>query len=286
MTGICKENIISGGVESPLHQTTKKHEGVKNMKKHSNILASCFLVAGLSASAVDIQLDFGNQGEYSGINSPSQSVGELSTGDSHWNSYTRFTANNQSVAVAADGTLLSGVTIDFGDDYRDSGLINWSDNWPGTGGTTPTDSDLNTTALTSDWMYVNPGRMGGVRIQGLETGTYYVYAFGHEPSNLKRTMNVSTGVNASTLAQCDETNFLGNASGLTEWTAGKNYVMNTITITDTSDWLTVLISDPDSGTQHKSLNGLQIVSATAVPEPATVGLFALCGGLLLFKRRR
>lgn len=272
-------------------------EGEKQMKTTlKTTIATGALALSAFAAPVGLQFDFGTGSVYTGTDAPAQAAGALTATDSTWNGYSNFNdgTDGQAVGFYADGTAASGITIDFGDSWPNVATTNdvsWSD-YPSGNGAAEDDTSIYDTAFTADWVYTGTrtvsgtkyNRMVGIRVKGLEAGSYDIYTVAHEPTQLNRSIDVYTGVNISSSAGLTPLD-LGRASGIDTWTEGNNYVLSTVTLTGTDDWLTVMAIGDSTG--HVSLNGLQIVENTsAVPEPSAMLLGILASGFVLLRRRR
>ena len=256
------------------------------MKRLALFAVGALALPLVSQSAI-LQIDMsGWAGSYVGNNVPV-------SGGTSWNVVPNANDQLSLAAVWDDGSALGSIAFDQG---RTTGgdadtVIDWNSqpagdyqNGSGTGG-------IWDETIMRDWVYTSGNDTYAARISGLSAGTYGVYALVGEPSSPTRTYTISIGVGTSTSPIVDETDarlvsaLLDDDSNddsvhdSSSWIVGKTYVYQEVTITDASDYLTILT---DSNDAYSSLSGLQI---SQIPEPATLGLIAVFGGCILFVRR-
>lgn len=112
----------------------------------------------------------------------------------------------------------------------------------------------------------------------------YVYAYGDSVGQ-----NVCSSVdNGTTWLQTSD------PTGLTTLVEGRQYVLFESVLADSNGEITLLtslpsttsVTDLDASANYASINGLQLATSAAVPEPATFVLAGLLGFLLLMRRSR
>jgi len=241
-------------------------------------------LAGLATShaALSLQIDFGNDGAYVGTLAPA------GISDTVWNQN-----NNTDVfsgLLYGDGTAATGVSLEVGAAPTAGNAINFTtDDARNTAGNTDTQGGIYDTSLTDSWIFDSSNADLGVRVTGLEAGTYDVYALVREPNVLNRTYNVGIGAftaaDSNTIASGSSqltTTAITDATGAstTSFTEGLNFAVTRVTITDSSDFIGLVI-DP-TNERFATISALQIV---AVPEPSSTALLGL-GALGFIVRRR
>ncbi|GAB5561692.1 MAG: hypothetical protein SynsKO_33390 [Synoicihabitans sp.] len=190
-----------------------------------------------------------------------------------WNSIT--TNLTTSGLVDGAGNSLTGITIQVGSSVDTASDITWT-NLPtiASGQSLP---GVFNSDIVSDNFYVTPRRKIGVRISGLEAETYGVYAIarGYTSGELSQSCDHDVGIDINTLTGSAVT--LGPIVTSASWNVGTSYSYFTATITDPTDYLT-FVSQANSGNsnQYNGMQGLQVISLSAVPEPSA---FAVLAGL-------
>ena len=272
------------------------------MKKRAIAVA---VVAALSLSAwgeVAIQFDFGTTaGSYSGRIAPAYEASgtEMNRGDTTLITNTGglglldskdgtvWNASNSGLYSSlkyVDDAPATGVTAAFGVSSGPETVLTWNTGasvWS----TTSSVKGVQNTALIEDYLYTTNSVLG-FRVTGLPVGTYAVIVMDVVPGyETTRSHEFKAGV----FGLASQNDFhdpallalgtLGVNAKLdaTQWKAGDNYLMTTVTTTSTSDYIVVMCSG-----FNPSMNAIQIIQ---VPEPATMTLLAL-GGLAMLRRRR
>jgi hypothetical protein len=219
-------------------------------------------------------------------NSPYHSV-ESSFTDTTWN---QAGNSDQSSLLYSDGTAATGISLDLG--RGPGGVVDFTDNsnYTGTltnagiGGiyslTTMESAIWGSNSSTNDyWM--------GLKIDGLSSGTYEVYAWGNNGNtSLGDTPMALYGTSGASSNSYNFSSLTANAisnNNSTAWTDGVSY--QTVSITISSGESLYLAIDGTSTQTRGFLSGIQLVT---VPEPSS---FALIAGLLglsgaAFRRRR
>lgn len=263
-------------------------------KLYTSMTVTCLLaLAAASAQAASIQFDFGNNGVYDGTVAPAHAAGDLTASDTTW---------NQILGTGTNGTyIVTGLSYTNGDAATGVSLQHWragSFAFPVKFNGTPSTYDgsvgIYNTTLMGDEIHYNSDI--GIRVKGLDAGTYKVYAIVVNPDHLSYTFDVGIGVGdlgadnsasvtnpivASNVTHIDPSAKSGN------WVDGENYALTTVTTTSTSDYINILI---DPSTNPGLIQGLQIVSVSGVasaPLPASASLtgVGLLGVLGLRGRR-
>ena len=182
----------------------------------------------------------------------------------------------------ADGSAATGVTIETGEGV---GAIDWStpidrgrnNNASGAG-------DIYDTALTGTWFFGVGNENLGVRVSGLAPGDYDVYSINREPVEPGRTYDVGIGVaDTANLTDLAVTSLTGQATNATAFVDGHNFATERVTVTSTSDFITVIV-DPTNAA-FGTISGLQIV-AVGVPEPSSFAVILGLGVAVLTRRKR
>ncbi len=200
-----------------------------------------------------IQFDCGDdQGWYLGTKAPAHHLNDFHPSERTWN---MMEGDVSSDLLWADGTPASGLEVDVGASAGGGGAINRGTRLNianyGAGTGHPYDA-----FLMRDWFYTSGDADMGWRVKGLPAGTYRVYALVREPNQLARTYDVDIGANLTTKTASAQS--VTDASGLSDWYAGKNYVTAEVTISGTSDYITIIV-DPTGSGQWATLEGVQIM---------------------------
>lgn len=255
----------------------------------TSLLIAASLATAAHSNGQVIMVNFGTTSVPEGeVNDSPHHSATPSFADTTWN---EAGSSDQTGLLYSDGTNAAGISLDLG--RGPSGEIDFTDNTNYTGtltnagiggvyGLTTMESAIwgSSSSANDYWM--------GLKIDGLSSGTYDVYAWGNNG-------NVSLGdtpmaLYGSSGADSDTYNFsslTGNTisnNNSAAWTSGVSY--NTISITISSGESLYLAINGTSGSQPRGfLSGIQLVT---VPEPSS---FALLAGLLglasaAFKRRR
>jgi len=240
---------------------SERERAMRHVQLLTASIAVLFLVAVTvtTAQAATIQFDFSDDvGSYTGSQSPGHLAGDV-TGTT-WN---LAVGDVGSGLTWDDGTPAIGVQLDVG---NGSPNIDWGGGLGeysiGTTGVAIYDTDL-----MRDWHYSSGNANLGARVSGLAAGDYRVYALVREGNQLARTYDVAVGVNINALGDPGvvETTPISDASGITTWVDGRNFAATDVTVSGTSDWVTVIV-DP-TNEQWGTLEGLQIVSSGPPPPP-------------------
>ena len=237
--------------------------------KHTLIAAACAacsaaMVSTSSADVINVQYPNGsNNGGYTSYHG----TGAAPDSGTLWNQANTNTSNLQTS---------KGITTSVG-----------ITNWDGThinGAFTQTGGDNN--ALLESYWYLANGSTGGFTIDGLNpSSTYglYLYAAAGEIGNGQ---GASFTVNGQNFGETNGAQSSATSTAIPTSDLGITYVTGTATADSTGD-ITVSFGpngDPFAG---GIFNGFQL-TGVAVPEPTTLWLFALAGGvgLLLIGRKR
>ena len=238
-----------------------------------------FLAATTSVQADIIQFDFGSAGglgTYIGNNAPA------GIADTVWNGVFTNQTNPTGGLVFADGSAATGVTIETGEGI---GAIDW--NAPidrGRNNNASGSGDIYDTALTGSWFFGVNNENLGVRVSGLAPGDYDVYSINREPVEPGRTYDVGIGVaDTANLTDLAVTSLTGQATNATAFVDGHNFATERVTVTSTSDFITVIV-DPTNAA-FGTISGLQIV-AVGVPEPSSFAVILGLGVAVLTRRKR
>ena len=239
------------------------------------LAASAVLATSSIASGVTLQIDFGlADGAFDGTAAPAGLTSTLWNGDV-----------DSDVGGVDGGTLVdidgntTNITLDLGEgangaaDFFDAVTIRNSSN-------TDAGNGILGTALYQDWLFTSGNDNLGARLSGFAAGEYDVFALVREPNQLGRTYDVGIGVGNTTDITTLGVQAIGAAANNDAFVSGQNFVQQRVTITDTSDFITVLVDPTNAG--FGTLAGLQIVSV--VPEPSSVALLGL--GFMSFVLRR
>ncbi|MGJ8655281.1 MAG: PEP-CTERM sorting domain-containing protein [Akkermansiaceae bacterium] len=249
------------------------------------IIATLLGVASSSQAAVSLQIDFDSTtvGTYSGNDAPA------AIADTVWNG--NANADVFSGLLYGDGTAALGVTLELGatDENASGTVLDFTGNDArGPSQNTDIQGGIYDSDLTDDWVFDRNNADIGARITGLAVGVYDVYAITKEPNELTRTYDVGIGVftaaNGNSISSASTeltTTAIGDATGTTTWVNGLNYALTRVTITDTTDYIAVVV-DP-TNERFATLGGLQIV---AVPEPSSTALLGLGTLGFILRRRR
>lgn len=247
------------------------------------IIAASLAVSSAHA-ATSLQIDFGTGGVYAGTLAPA------GISDTTWNGNANLDVT--SGLLYGDGTAATGVILELGATNENAAgtLLDFTGNDArGPSANTDTQGGIYDTTLTDDWVYDRRNADIGVRVSGLAAGEYDVYAITKEPNELTRTYDVGIGVvtaaNGNSISSASAeltTTAVGDATGSTTWVNGQNYALTRVTITDTSDYIAVVV-DP-TNERFATLGGLQIVEV--VPEPSSTALLGLGALGFILRRRR
>ncbi len=282
-------NVASAVASSIRRSVVGIENGWRSLALAGIAAAVATLVSSTSATAVDLQFNFGPAlHTYSGHQSPGFQQGDFLATDNTWNQITAPVPVNSTNPLQADGTVATGVAVQTGDRFDQGfpvwGLTGMSNNY--TAGA-PTPGTVYDTALMQNLSYDTSSAYVGLRVSGLTPGKYDVYVTAYNGDQPGNHNDVYIGLNLSNNYMISN-QFLGQTSAVvlgvpaatgseTTWISGTNYVMETITVTSTSDWLTVIDSNAlDGGGTPAAFNAVQI--AEVVPEPGSVALLVL-GGL-------
>ena len=234
------------------------------------LAASAVLATSSIASGVTLQIDFGlADGVFAGTAAPAGLTSTIWNGD--------INGDVAGGILDTNGDATS-VTIDLGEgangatDFFDAVTIRNSSN-------TDAGNGVLGTALYQDWIFTSGNDNLGARLSGFAAGEYDVFALVREPNQLGRTYDVGIGVGNTTDITTLGVQAIGAATNNDAFVAGQNFVQQRVTITDESDFITVLVDPTNAG--FGTLAGLQIV---AVPEPSSVALLGL--GFMSFVLRR
>ena len=243
----------------------------------------CFMAVALLAATTSVQadsilqLDFGaagGLGTYTGNDAPAGIAQTV------WNGVLTNQTNPTGGLVFADGSAATGVTVETGEGV---GAINWAapidrgrnNNASGAG-------DIYDTALTGTWFFGVNNENLGVRVSGLAPGEYDVYSINREPVEPTRTYDVGIGVaNTTDFTGLAVTSLTGQPTNATAFVDGHNFATERVTVTSTTDYITVIV-DP-TNERFGTISGLQIV---AVPEPSSFAVILGLGVAGLTRRKR
>ena len=243
-------------------------------------MATVALLAATTSVQADtvLQLDFGGPGglgAYDGNNAPAGITQTV------WNEVLTNQTNPTGGFLFADGSAATGVTVETGEG---GGAIDWAapidrgrnNNASGTG-------DIYDTALTGTWFFGAGNENIGVRVSGLAPGDYDVYSINREPTEPGRTYDVGIGVaNTTDFTGLAVTSLTGQATNATTFVDGHNFATERVTVTSTSDFITVIV-DP-TNERFGTISGLQIVAV--VPEPSSFAVILGLGVAGLTRRKR
>jgi hypothetical protein len=257
----------------------------------------------MRASAASLLLDFGPTTITSTelTNSPGHTTGAVPLSETAWN--TVGSADISSGLLYSDGTAATGVSLNLGQEVTiGNRIINYTiaNNLAATltgsnGATLGTDYGTGASSPAArDGLFVNGTNAAsnaalGLRVDGLDAGTYTLYFVGRNTNTATVTplqFYVGTGASASTfdfsaLTETDLSN--GLTSGNNSFVLGNQY--NSATVTISAGQSIFLAADgPTTGSEKRGfLNSLEIVQSA--PEPSFISLTA--GGLaLVFLRRQ
>ena len=241
------------------------------------------LAATTSVQADTIQFDFGagggGLGTYVGNDAPAGTAATV------WNGVFTNQTNPTGGLLFADGSAATGVTIETGEGV---GAIDWTapidrgrnNDALGTGDGT---LGIYDTALTGDWFFGVQNENLGVRVSGLAPGEYDVYSINREPTAPDRTYDVGIGVaNTTDFTGLAVTSLTGQDTNATAFVDGHNFATERVTVTSTSDFITVII-DP-TNERFGTISGLQIVAV--IPEPSSFAIILGLGVAGLTRRKR
>ena len=248
----------------------------------------CFMAVALLAATTSVQadsilqLDFGaagGLGTYTGNDAPAGIAQTV------WNGVLTNQTNPTGGLVFADGSAATGVTVETGEG---NGPINWgapidrgrNNNALGTGDGT---LGIYDTALTGTWFFGVQNENLGVRVSGLAPGDYDVYSINREPTEPGRTYDVGIGVaNTTDFTGLAVTSLTGQATNATTFVDGHNFATERVTVTSTTDYITVIV-DPTNAA-FGTISGLQIVAV--IPEPSSFAIILGLGVAGLTRRKR
>jgi hypothetical protein len=281
------------------------------------ILALILVSATVASNgfAATLLLDFGPNAITAGAGSvsPAHADGWLTPAESNWN--TLDSPATTTSLIFADGASTAGsITLTVGrESAAGSGVIDYSLNSNitsglGTGGGTPNHqvlvgagsiyganapSTIQTPAR--DGFFATDGRAIGIRVDGLEEGTYAVYTMARN-TNSNVSPAVPMGIHTTTGNPSGSFDFSpvtpaiqANIGYTTEtyanefdsFISGNNYVMSFVTLkSGESLYLAV------DGTGSETRGFLNAVAIVSVPEPGTAGLLALSALVVASRRRR
>ena len=220
--------------------------------------------------------------------------------DTTWNQVQ--TTAISSGLLYSDGTAATGVSVSVG---RSSTTLGWQTL---TFAGAPTSAALASSTNTGVFAGTSVGRDGinygasastssvvGASVGGLAAGTYDVYIVGYN-TNMTAAAAADMGFWAlatAGTANLDTTSYLSSPQAAStnsvtgSWIEGSNYVKLSVTLA-ASQYLTIFSSGTTTDEMRGFLNSIQIVSTSAIPEPATTALLIGTAGLALagFVRRR
>jgi len=194
--------------------------------------------------------------------------------------------------VDVNGVSVVGVTATVAGAKSSTSLGDWSGKPLGdtSWGWACSDEGVQSTTLMQDEITMqgageHDATLVGFRITGLDPGTYTVFVMGATVYAENRVRDVKIGVGDASLSlygdfvpSFEGSTGVGGRQNEPAWAEGQNYVWTTVTTTDKSDYIVVMVHGP-----YAAFSGIQIIQE--VPEPATMSLLAL-GGLALLRRRR
>lgn len=240
-------------------------------------LAFVLMTSTAPADVIKMQFDLTGQATaYSGTVSPGHATGAFTGSDTAWNRIAPVNGNitglqysNGSAAASLIAQLGQPFTAGYqgppGDSSWNYGFFVDAVTVANTSGHAIYD-----TSLMQNLLYREDNL--GFRLKGLAPADYQVYVIAANPGSaaeLNRTYNLSLGVNLE--APLPSPTAISAGASTSTWIDGKNYLLGTISITSSNQWLTVI----QGGSAYPVLNGIQVIQV--VPEPATGTLLALAG---------
>lgn len=184
---------------------------------------------------------------------PSNSYGGAASQPGYWN----FVGSAPKMLTDIGGNL-TGVELLFPDAPWPAAFAH-----PGTSG--------DDQALLDDFMNWTPAGPMPFVVRGLPIGTYQFYSYSFAPNSANSTVDIVGAPEGFQL--------LGGGTWPGSHQLGLTYALHTVTLTQPTD---VVIDVGVWNGAWGGFNGFQIVQ---VPEPATLGLLAM-GGLMIIRRRR
>ena len=239
------------------------HDVTRSFLAAIAVACSVAVVTTISADVINVQYPSGsNNGGYSAYNG----TGAAADTGTFWNQ-----VNTNATGLKDSQGSATGISI-----------TNWDSNIMGA--YTQTGGDNN--ALLQSYWFWGGGQTGSFTITGLNPGSsygLYLYAAAGEVGNGQGAAFVANG------GYLGETNGgLSNATATTIPTSdlGISYVEGTVVADTNGDISVSMGSNTTKPTFGPIFNGFQLITP-AVPEPATLGLFALGAlDLLLVGRKR